>query len=82
MTEAHHGCSREEQVRWFHEMWQAAETGRESGIDVRAVTLWAMFGMVDWRSLLTRRDFIYDCGGFDVRGPKPRQTLLAKVAWA
>ena len=80
VTEAHHGCSREEQVRWFHEMWQAAETGRDSGIDVRAVTLWAMFGMVDWRSLLTRRDFIYDCGGFDVRGPKPRQTLLAKVA--
>ena len=36
--------------------------------------------MVDWRSLLTRRDDIYDCGAFDIRGPTPRPTLLAKAA--
>ena len=27
---------------------------------------------VDWRSLLTRREGIYDVGAFDTRGPKPR----------
>jgi dTDP-4-dehydrorhamnose reductase len=80
VTEAHHSCSREEQVRWFHEMWGAAEAARRRGMDVRSVTLWAMFGMVDWRSLLTRRDNIYDSGAFDIRGPKPRATLLAKTA--
>jgi dTDP-4-dehydrorhamnose reductase len=39
-----------------------------------------MFGNVDWRSLLTRRDNIYDPGVFDTRGGSPRPTLLAKTA--
>jgi dTDP-4-dehydrorhamnose reductase len=41
-----------------------------------------MFGAVDWRSLLTRRDGIYDVGPFDTRGGKPRATLVAKAAEA
>jgi len=44
--------------------------------------LWAMFGMVDWRSLLTKREFLYDSGAFDIRSPEPRPTLLAKAAAA
>jgi dTDP-4-dehydrorhamnose reductase len=47
---------------------------------LRAVTLWALFGLVDWRSLLTRREGHYDIGGFDTRGDTPRPTLLAKTA--
>ena len=82
ITEVHHSCSREEQVRWFREVWKAAETAQKEGIDVRAVTLWALFGLVDWRSVLTRRDNIYDSGAFDIRGPDPRPTLLAKAAKA
>jgi dTDP-4-dehydrorhamnose reductase len=80
ITEVHHGCTRDEQVRWLHQMWTEAEAARSDGVDVRAVTLWAMFGLVDWRSLLTRREQAYDVGGFDTRGEKPRPTLLAKVA--
>lgn len=80
ITEVHHGCTRDEQVRWLHQVWTEAETARGSGVDVRAVTLWAMFGMVDWRSLLTRREGAYDVGGFDTRGETPRPTLLAKTA--
>jgi len=38
--------------------------------------------LVDWRSVLTRRDNIYDSGAFDIRGLKPRPTLLAKAASA
>jgi dTDP-4-dehydrorhamnose reductase len=38
ITEVHHGCTREEQVRWLHEVWTAAETVRAEGADVRAVT--------------------------------------------
>jgi len=80
ITEVHHGCTRDEQVRWLHQVWTEAEAARGDGVDVRAVTLWAMFGMVDWRSLLTRREGAYDVGGFDTRGESPRPTLLAKTA--
>lgn len=80
ISEVHHGCTREEQVRWLTEVWTAAERERARGVDVRAVTLWAMFGAVDWRSLLTRRDGSYDVGAFDTRSEKPRPTLVAKAA--
>jgi dTDP-4-dehydrorhamnose reductase len=80
ITEVHHGCTREEQVRWLHQVWREAEAARSDGVDVRAVTLWAMFGMVDWRSLLTRREGAYDVGAFDTRSETPRPTLLAKTA--
>ena len=80
ITEVHHGCTREEQVRWLHEMWSAAEGERARGVDVRAVTIWAMFGLVDWRSLLTKREGHYDVGAFDTRSEIPRPTLLARAA--
>jgi dTDP-4-dehydrorhamnose reductase len=79
-SEVHHGCSREEQVRWLVDVWNACELGRKRGADIRAVTLWSMFGAVDWRSLLTRKDGIYDVGAFDTRSEKPRPTLVAKAA--
>jgi dTDP-4-dehydrorhamnose reductase len=80
VSEVHHGCTREEQVRWFVDVWNAAEKERRKGADIRAVTLWSMFGAVDWRSLLTRRDGIYDVGAFDTRSEMPRPTLVAKTA--
>jgi dTDP-4-dehydrorhamnose reductase len=79
-TEVHHGCSRDEQVRWLVEVWDACEKERRNGAEIRAVTLWSMFGNVDWRSLLTRRDNLYDPGVFDTRGGTPRPTLIAKAA--
>ena len=80
VTEVHHGCTREEQVRWLHEVWSAAEKERRRGADIRAVTVWALFGAVDWRSLLTRREGTYDVGAFDTRSESPRPTLVAKSA--
>jgi dTDP-4-dehydrorhamnose reductase len=82
ITEVHHGCTRDEQLRWFAEVWDAAREVREDGVDLRAVTLWSMFGNVDWRSLLTRRDDVYDVGAFDTRAPEPRPTVIAKAAAA
>ena len=79
-SEVHHGCTREEQVRWLVEVWSACETERRSGADIRAVTLWSMFGAIDWRSLLTRREGAYDVGAFDTRSDRPRPTLVAKAA--
>lgn len=80
VSEVHHGCTREEQLRWFVEVWRAAEQLREEGADIRAVTLWSLLGAVDWRSLITRREGVYDVGAFDGRGPVLRPTLLAKAA--
>jgi dTDP-4-dehydrorhamnose reductase len=84
VTEVHHGCHRDEQLRWAAEVWETAGKLREEGVDLRAVTLWSMFGNVDWRFLLTERNGFYDTGVFDVRGERPRPTVIARAAkaWA
>ncbi|MDP9128304.1 MAG: family 1 glycosylhydrolase, partial [Pseudomonadota bacterium] len=51
VTEAHIGCTREEQLRWLAEIWQGATAARDQGADIRAVTLWSVFGAHDWNSL-------------------------------
>ena len=77
VTEAHLGCTREEQLRWLLEVWDAAQAGRAGGVDVRAVTAWSLLGAYDWDSLVTRRVGHYEPGVFDLRGPRPRPTALA-----
>ena len=79
VTEAHNGCTREEQVRWFVEIWDTAMQLRESGVDLRAVTAWALLGSYDWDSLVTAPRGNYEPGVFDVRTTPPRPTLLAPV---
>ena len=54
ITEAHLGCTREEQMRWFAELWEGAQGLREEGIPLVAVTAWSMLGAYDWDSLLVR----------------------------
>jgi dTDP-4-dehydrorhamnose reductase len=79
VTEAHLGCTREEQLRWLNETWQVAKHARGAGIDLRAVTVWALLGSHDWNSLVTRRTGHYEPGAFDVRGGQPRPTALATL---
>ncbi|MEF2277245.1 family 1 glycosylhydrolase [Deinococcus sp. YIM 134068] len=80
ITEVHLGCTREEQLRWLHETWQAAQDARREGADVRAVTAWAALGAFEWNSLLTRRSGHYESGLWDVRAPEPRPTALLGLA--
>jgi dTDP-4-dehydrorhamnose reductase len=81
VTEAHHGCVAPiECVRWLREVWDAAERLRTRGADIRAVTVWSLFGSMDWRSLLCRREGAYEPGPFDARGDPPRSTALAEAA--
>ncbi len=77
ITEAHLGCTREEQLRWLNEIWHAAVQSREGEIAVRAVTVWAAFGTYDWNTLLTENNGSYEPGIFDLRSPAPRTTALA-----
>jgi dTDP-4-dehydrorhamnose reductase len=79
VTEAHNGCTREEQLRWFRDVWDAAVALRHGGADVRAVTAWSLLGAYDWNSLLTRADGVYECGVYDLSGPKPRPTAMAAL---
>jgi dTDP-4-dehydrorhamnose reductase len=80
LTEVHLGDCAEEQVRWLIEAWQAAYELRRSGADIRAVTVWALAGSVDWDSLLLRRAGHYEPGCFDRNFDPPRATLLATAA--
>ena len=79
LTEVHLGCTREEQMRWLLEAWNAAVAVRADGVDVRAVTAWAAFGAYDWDSLLTRQHGRYEPGLWDVRSLQPRPTGLARL---
>ncbi|HEY8356300.1 MAG TPA: family 1 glycosylhydrolase, partial [Ramlibacter sp.] len=67
VTECHNGASREEQVRWFVEVWRGAEQLRAEGVDLRAVAAWALLGSFDWNRMVTRSCGHYEPGVFDVR---------------
>ncbi|HUS09775.1 MAG TPA: family 1 glycosylhydrolase [Pyrinomonadaceae bacterium] len=79
ITEVHLGCTREEQLRWLNEVWNASQDLRSEGVDIRAVTAWAAFGAFDWNSLLTCDNGSYESGVFDLRSPAPRTTALARM---
>jgi dTDP-4-dehydrorhamnose reductase len=80
ITEAHLGCSREEQMRWFRDAWIGAVAARDQGATVRAVTAWAILGSTDWDSLVTRLAGHYEAGFFDIRSEPLRPTALVAVA--
>jgi dTDP-4-dehydrorhamnose reductase len=79
VTEAHIDATRDDQLRWLVRIWRAAEAARKAGADLRAVTVWALLGSYDWNCLVTECRGYYEPGPFDVRGPEPRPTALARL---
>lgn len=79
ITEAHMGSTRDEQMRWLAEIWTAAKEAQDEGIDVRAVTAWALLGSYDWDCLVTQCRDYYEPGAFDVRGQARRATAVAQM---
>jgi dTDP-4-dehydrorhamnose reductase len=79
ITEVHNGATREEQVRWFLEVWESAQALRAKGVDLCAVTAWSLIGANDWNRMVTRFIGHYETGVYDVRTGTPRPTLLAGV---
>lgn len=77
LTEVHMACTREEQLRWFHETYQTCLKLKREGVDFRALTAWSYFGSFDWNSLLCTKNNDYESGVFDIRSGKPRATALA-----
>ncbi|GAB4091816.1 family 1 glycosylhydrolase [Flaviaesturariibacter terrae] len=78
ITEVHLHCHREEQLRWFRHVWKECSTVRREGIDLRAVTAWALMGSFGWNKLLTSTECDYETGAFDLRGGTARPTALAR----
>lgn len=76
VTEIHNGCTREEQIRWLVEAYRSAEQARSEGVDVRAATVWALAGLVDWSSLLTRRNGDFEAGAIETKGGQHRRTAV------
>jgi dTDP-4-dehydrorhamnose reductase len=80
ITECHLGCSREEQMRWLYETYTTCKELVSTGIDIIAVTAWSLLGAYDWNSLLTRENFFYEPGVFDIADQKNvRPTALVKL---
>lgn len=77
VTELHLGCTREQQIRWLEEGYRDVTRLRATGVDIRALTVWAAFGSCDWDSLLTSTAGHYEAGCFDVSDRTPRETLIA-----
>ncbi len=79
VTEAHIDANREDQLRWLHEVWNAAHEVQRKGADVRAVTVWSLLGSYDWNCLVTECRGYYENGAYDLRAPEPRPTALARL---
>jgi dTDP-4-dehydrorhamnose reductase len=77
ITEVHLHCHREEQLRWFQYVWNISTELKQKGIDIKAVTAWAVLGSYGWNRLLTQPNGDYEPGVFDLRGGYPRPTALA-----
>ena len=78
VTECHLNCTREEQLRWLKETWDACCDLNSSGIPIKALTAWSLLGSYDWDSLLTRHNRHYESGVFDIRTGHLRTTIAAK----
>ena len=80
VTETHLGDRPAEQMRWLYEVWCEAEQLRQVGVDVQAVTVWALLGSYDWCHLCTKESGDYEPGVFDVTSGSPVRTPLAELA--
>jgi len=78
VTEVHNGCTREEQLRWIADAWNVCLALQAEGVDLRAMTAWALFGSQGWNTLLTAEG-IYESGAWDVRSGKPRLTGVGRL---
>jgi dTDP-4-dehydrorhamnose reductase len=76
ITEAHIDAPRDDQLRWLAGIWRSAHEARGAGADVRAMTVWALFGSYDWNCLVQECRGYYEPGAFDVRGAEPRETAI------
>jgi dTDP-4-dehydrorhamnose reductase len=79
ITEAHLNSNREEQLKWFYEVWCICKNLKTEQVDIRAVTVWSLLGAFGWNRLLTSPKMDYEPGVFDIRSGSLRKTALAEL---
>jgi len=77
VTECHLSCTREQQLRWFHQQWKTVKALNEDSIPVIAITIWSLIGAYDWDSLVTKKNNVYDPGAFKIDDGRSIPTALA-----
>jgi dTDP-4-dehydrorhamnose reductase len=82
VTEVHLHCTREEQMRWLHMLWNDANRLADDGVDIQAITAWALLGSFGWNRLLTEANGYYEPGVFDLNNNNLRLTALAHMITA
>ncbi len=79
LTEIHLACTREEQLRWFSDAYNAVKSLKQQGMNVIAITAWSLLGSFDWNTLLQYKGKYYETGVFDIRSGKPRATAMSNL---
>lgn len=79
ITECHLHSTREKQMRWFNEMWETLNELKSEGVDIRAITAWAIFGLHGWNRLATESYSTYEPGVFNLSYGHARPTALARL---
>ena len=79
ITECHLHSTREEQMRWFYEIWETVNQLKDEGLDIRAITAWAIFGLHGWNKLVTEPYGVYEPGVFNLSSGHARPTALARL---
>jgi dTDP-4-dehydrorhamnose reductase len=84
LGEVHIDAPALERVRWLAQHAADVEGLRADGVDVRALGVWAAFGMSDWHSLLRARGGAVEDGIYTFAGPRgvPQPTALTEAVRA
>ena len=79
LGEVHVRGTGDERVRWLAQHVEDAIAVRDAGVDLRAIGVWAAFGMTDWHSLLRDDGGVTEDGifTFSGAGAVPQPTVLA-----
>ena len=79
ITEVQLNCGREDQARWLKEVWDICLHLNNEGLNIKAITAWALLGSYGWDKLLTSKKMNYEAGAFDLTSGIPRPTALVSV---
>ncbi len=84
LSEVHVNAGERARVRWLLQRHAELTALAREGLSVRMFGLWAAFGMVDWDSLLRRREDYREDGVFTFAGPhgQPRESAVAEAVRA
>jgi len=76
LTEIHLNCHSEQQLCWFNQAFNTCVQLKQQGVNIKAITAWALLGAFGWSKLMTAGKGEYESGVFDIASGKPTPTSL------